>query len=104
MKLHRALRSKPVWTDSTPEQKVVLITLLLLANFEEKEWEWEGKMYISKPRQFITSLASLEILCGKKVSVQNIRTAIKRFEKFGYLTNKSTRQNRLITIVKWDFY
>ena len=104
LKLHRSLLEKPIWTGSTPEQKVVLITLLLMANFEANEWEWKGESYSLKPGQFITSLNSLVEKCGKKVSIQNVRTALKRFEKYGFLTNESTQQNRLITIVNWDFY
>ena len=36
--------------------------------------------------------------------MRNIRTSLKRFESLGFLTNKSTKHNRLITIVKWSVY
>lgn len=36
--------------------------------------------------------------------MQKIRTALKRFAKYGFLTDELTNQNRLITIVKWDVY
>lgn len=102
--LHRKLLDKPIWFESTPEQKVILITLLLMANHKEREWEWMGKPYKAKPGQFVTSLESIRQKCGKGISLQNIRTAIKRFEKYEFLTNEVTKVNRLITIVNWEFY
>jgi hypothetical protein len=104
IKLYRQLLEKPIWTDSTPEQKVILVTLLSMANHEEKQWEWEGVPYKASPGQFVTSLESIRRKCGKGISLQNIRTALVRFEKYGFLTNKSTNKSRLITIVNWGFY
>src|SRR5690625_4537621 len=95
---------KPIWLESTPEQKVILITLLMMANHKENEWEWKGKPYKVSPGQFITSLESIARNAGKGISIQNVRTALKRFEKYGFLTNKSTNKNRLITIVNWGYY
>ncbi|MFB8539181.1 hypothetical protein [Enterococcus thailandicus] len=63
-----------------------------------------GKPYKAKPGQFVTSLESIRQKCGKGISLQNIRTAIKRFEKYEFLTNEVTKVNRLITIVNWEFY
>jgi len=100
--LHRELLDKPIWKKSTPEQKSVLITLLLLANHEETEWEWQGKKLIVKPGQFVTSLETLSSKSG--VSVQSVRTALAKFEKYEFLTNESTKTGRLITITNWDFY
>lgn len=102
--LHRQLLDKPIWLGSTPEQKVILITLLLMANHREKEWEWQGKPYRARPGQFVTSLPNIAKKCGKGVSIQNVRTALKRFEKYEFLTDESTKQNRLITIVNWGIY
>ncbi|MDT2601014.1 DnaD domain protein [Enterococcus hulanensis] len=104
IKLYRQLLEKPIWLESSPEQKVILITLLSMANHEEKEWEWQGVPYKAKPGQFVTSLESIRKKCGKGISLQNVRTALKRFEKYEFLTNQSTKQNRLITIVNWGLY
>lgn len=103
-KLHRELMKKPIWLESTPEQKVILITLLSMANHRGKEWEWKGSSYKAEPGQFVTSLESIKDKCGKGISLQNVRTALKRFEKYEFLTNESTKQNRLITIVNWGIY
>jgi len=32
LKLHLTLLEKPIWTAATPEQKVIFITLLMMAN------------------------------------------------------------------------
>lgn len=104
IKLHRELMEKPIWLNSTPEQKVVLITLMMMANHKEKTWEFEGQTYKAEPGEFVTSIESIVEKSGKGVSVQNVRTALKRFEKLGFLTNKSTNKNRLISIVNWEVY
>lgn len=104
IKLHRELLEKPIWEGSTPEQKVILIALLTMANHKEKEWEFNGEKYKALPGQFVTSLDSIVKKSGNGVSIRNVRTAIQRFEKFGFLTNKSTNKNRLITIVNWALY
>ncbi|WP_222705389.1 hypothetical protein [Bacillus testis] len=95
---------KPIWFESTPEQKTIFITLLMMANHQGKEWEWQGEKYTADPGQFITSLDSIVKNCGKGITIQNVRTALKRFEKYGFLTNQSTNKSRLITIVNWGIY
>lgn len=104
VKLYRELKSKSIWQLSSPEQKVVLITILLLANHEENKWEWKGKQFVCKPGQLITSLNSLVRECGDGISIQNVRTALDRFEKLGFLTNVSTKTGRLITVLNWEKY
>lgn len=104
VKLYRELKSKSIWQLSSPQQKVVLITILLLANHEENTWEWKGVRYTCKPGQLITSLNSLVRECGMGVTMQNVRTSLERFEKLGFLTNVSTNTGRLITVVNWEKY
>lgn len=104
IKLYRELLEKPIWFESTPEQKTILITLLLMANHEGRQWEWQGQKYYAAPGQFVTSLSKIAEKAGPGISMQNVRTALKRFEKFNFLTNQSTKVNRLITIVNWGFY
>lgn len=104
IKLYRELGDKPIWLESTPEQKVILITLLMMANHDSKEWEWMGKPYKAEAGQFVTSLQRIAAKSGKGISIQNVRTALKRFEKYDFLTDESTKVNRLITIVNWGIY
>ncbi|MDQ7094182.1 hypothetical protein REC12_11335 [Desulfosporosinus sp. PR] len=102
--LFRELLDKPIWQQSTPEQKTILVTLLLMANHQEKEWEWKGKKFKAKPGQFVTSLEKIQLKTGKGVTLQNVRTALKRFEKYEFLTDESTKTGRLVTIVNWELY
>ena len=104
IKLYRELLEKPIWFESTPEQKTILITLLLMANHDGRQWEWQGQKYYAAPGQFVTSLPKIVEACGPGVSIQNVRTALKRFEKYEFLTDQSTKKNRLITINNWEFY
>lgn len=102
--IYRNLLDKPIWQTSTPEQKCILITLLLMANHSEREWEWKGEKFICKAGQFITSLDGIVKKTGAGISTRNVRTAIDRFEKYEFLTNESTNKNRLITICNWEEY
>lgn len=102
--LHRELLNKPIWVNSTPEQKTILITILLLANHAPNKWEWKGRPYEVQPGQFITSLDSLARKAGKGISKQNVRTAIARFKKLEFLTCEVTNQNRLISICNYSQY
>ena len=104
IKLYRELLDKPIWFESTPEQKVILITLLLMANHDGRQWEWQGQQYYAGPGQFVTSLPKIAEKAGPGISIQNVRTALKRFEKYEFLTDQSTNKNRLITINNWAFY
>ncbi len=103
-KIWRELLAKPIWLNSSPEQKIILITLLAMANFRQNQWEWKGQKYECQPGQFITSLDKIVDECGKGVSVRNVRTALERFEKLEFLTSESTKTGRLITIVNWAIY
>lgn len=103
-KIHRELFVKPIWLQSTLEQQIILITLIAMANYSEKQWEWKGKKFKAKPGQFVTSLNSIVKDSGPGVTMQNVRTALKRFENLEFLTNESTKQGRLITIVNWELY
>jgi uncharacterized phage protein (TIGR02220 family) len=75
-----------------------------MANHEETEWEWQGKKFKAAPGQMVTSLENIAKEAGKGISIQNVRTAIDKFEKYGFLTNQSTKTGRLITVLNWELY
>lgn len=104
IKLYRELLEKPIWNQSSLEQKVVLITLLLMANHEERSYIFNGEKIVLKAGQIGTSLEKIAEKTNKQVTQQNIRTALKKFERLGFLTNESTKGGRLITIVNWGIY
>lgn len=104
IKLHRKLLDNALWKNCTFQQKVVMITLLLMANHEPKKWIFKGEKFECKAGQFITSLPSIQEKAGKDISIMQIRTCLTKFEKHGFLTCKSTNKNRLITIENWALY
>lgn len=104
IKLHRKIKDSPLYKDCNSKQRDILINLLLMVNYVPNRWLFKGLEYEIKPGQVITSLESISNKCAKDVTVQNVRTALLKFEKYGFLTNKSTNKNRLITIVNWELY
>lgn len=91
-----------LWKDCNANQKVIFITLLLMANHKPNNWIFGGEEYSAKEGEFITSLKSISEYSG--CTVQVVRTSLLKFEKHGFLTNKPTNKNRLITIVNWQSY
>jgi hypothetical protein len=104
IKLYRRLTDDTVWALSTPEQKTILITLLLMASHQANEWEWQGQKFEVQPGQMVTSIESIRAKSGKGISVKNVRTSLKRFENLGFLANESAKTGRLITIANWGKY
>ncbi len=105
IKLHRQLIDKPIWMCSTLEQRVILITLLCMANHKPKKWEFGGEVYEVQAGQFITSVKSIIEKCNsEEITRQKVRTALKRFESYGFLTTKTTNKNMLVTIQNWAKY
>jgi hypothetical protein len=86
------------------KQRDVYIQCLLLANHSENDWQWGADIYKCKPGQFICSLDTLAKKCAADVKVQSVRTSLLKLEKWGFLTNESTKTGRLITIINWERY
>lgn len=105
IRLYRELIDKPIWLTSTPEQRVIFITLLCMVNYRGARWVFDGEEYEVTEGQIITSLPEIVNKCkSKNITIQKVRTALDKFERLGFLTSKSTNKNRLITIVNWRLY
>lgn len=76
----------------------VFLHLLLDANHKQKKWQGVDV----KPGQTITSYEAISNKTG--ISVQSVRTSIKRLKSTGELTSESTNRFTLITIVNWASY
>ena len=85
------------WADD-PNMVSLWVHLLLRVNYRDKKWHGIEV----KRGQLITSLASLNEVTG--ISVQSIRTCLKRLEETGEITIKSTNKFRIITICKYAVY
>jgi hypothetical protein len=75
-----------------------------MADHQENEWEWKGKQFKTVPGQFVTSLGSIVKKAGKGISIKMVRTSLTKFEKYGFLANKSADTGRLLTIINWESY
>lgn len=104
IKAWRAMADHPIWRHGTPEQGKIVMSLLWLASHKEKAWVWKGQKFTVRPGQMITSLESIAEKAGAGVTIQNVRTALAKFKKLEFLTDESTKQGRLITIINWSLY
>ena len=96
IKLYRQLRQWRWYSDSNV--KSLFIHCLLLANVNDGHW----REYDIKQGSFITSLGALSAELG--MSMQQIRTALKKLQSSGEIVLKSTNKNTLITICNWASY
>lgn len=94
IKLHRSLLDWE-WYDDINATRV-LIHLLVSVNYEDKKW----KGILVPAGSLVFSYDTL----SKKVnlSVQKLRTALKKVESSGEITRKSTNKYQVVTLVKWD--
>ena len=104
IKLYRSLLEDPIWTNSTAEQCVILIQLLFFVTWKPKKWDVFGRQFTLNPGQGFVSIRDFSKICGHGVSRQKVRTAFKRFENLGFLTQEPTQNGTLITIVNWRKY
>ena len=83
---------------SNPNVLSVFVYLLLQAN--RKDGKWRG--YDVLCGQHITSNEIISSHTG--LSVQMVRTALRKLKSTGEITTEATNKFTLITIVKWAFY
>ncbi len=96
IKLYYKLQDWEWYQDS----KMVHIFLHLLLKARREDGEWKGNQV--KRGQVIVGLHSLKRDTG--ISIQSIRTCLKRFESGGEITRKSTNQFSIITLCNYDKY
>ncbi|MEG2341440.1 MAG: hypothetical protein RSB69_11915 [Odoribacter sp.] len=85
------------WFQSADTLQLFLYCLLR-ANFEPVKWQGVD----IQRGQFITSLPTIKQETG--LTIQKIRTSIKRLKSTGEITNETTNKFRLITVCKYDSY
>ena len=85
------------WADD-PNMVALYVRLLCMAS--STDCIWHG-IAVSRG-QIVTSLAQLTVKSG--ISIQSLRTCLKRLEKGGEITSKTTNKYRLITICNFDAY
>ncbi len=96
IKLHRQFVSWE-WFDNSDMVKL-FIFLLMSANHNPNSWRGVN---INRG-QYLTGLNSLSD--KTKISIQTLRTCLKRLEKTGEINTKVTNKYRLITVCNYDSY
>ena len=94
--LHRRLLDWEWYKDTNT--KSLFIHCLLKCNWEDKNW----KGIIIERGSFITSVNTLSFELG--LTIQQIRSAIKKLENSKQITIKTTNKNTLLSVVKYDHY
>ena len=85
------------WYQDVPV-KTLFLHCLLEANFKDKKCRGVEL----KRGQFLTSNDKLRTKTG--LTLQQVRTAIKKLKSTGEITTKSTNRNTIITVVNYDFF
>lgn len=110
IKPYRTLLNNSTWLACKPERKVIMITVLLMANHKGATVTLKpsGKKITLLPGQFITSRKKLAEKCGNGISEQMVRSALDFFQNAEFLTKQSTDESTngytLITIENWGLY
>ena len=96
VKISRSFLTWEWYTDSTT--KVLFLHCILKANWKARNW----RGIVIERGQFITSLEQLSQ--ETRLSIKQVRTALKHLTETGELANLSTPQYRIITVVHYDRY
>lgn len=107
VKVHRKLLESSTWEALNNNRKVLMITILLLANHKDKEiYLKDGTKFTVKKGQLLTSLDSLSKKCG--VSREVVRKGLSFFKTVEFSTQESPqgrhRNGTLITVANWELY
>lgn len=94
--LHRKMVDWEWYTDINV--KALFIHLILMANHSDQKWRGQ----VVKRGELVTSIGNLAAQNG--MTVMQVRTALKKLQKTGDVTIKTTSKNTVIMVVKYDFY
>lgn len=96
IKLYRKITDWEWYTDVNT--KSLFIHLLLIANHADQKWRGQ----VIKRGSLVTSYASLASQIG--LSVSQVRTSLKKLEKTGDVSSKTTNRNTVIMVLNYDLY
>ncbi len=106
IKLHRKILDSPLWKDCNNTQRTIMIYLLLKANHRPDRWIFKGEKIEVDAGEFITSANTImnDLGCSR----QEVRTALAKFERYGFCnqvsTTKPTKLSTKLKIAKWKQY
>ena len=101
IKLHRSMLDNPTIMKDT-ERIAIWIYLLLSATHSDIDVIFGGERITLHPGQLITGRK--KIAHELNVNESKVERVLNRFETEHQIEQRKTRQNRLITILKWELY
>lgn len=108
IRLYRSILNDDLYTELEAKQRDVLINVLLMASYEEKEWvQGRGKSKKTrriKPGQFVSSIRKIASNCAPDVNENTVKYTLEKLRDRGFLTWESTNKDRTITITNWEIY
>lgn len=107
--LARKIRKSPLWKSLKATHKVVMIELILQAQFRDGEVVRNGEIIHLKRGQIATSYQQLvDDIGDKDITVKVVRNAINKLIKHGFLAKDEAKarakKGLLLTIVNYDTY
>ena len=96
VKIFRSLKDWEWYYDKNV--KNVFIDLLLSVNFKEKKW----KGHTIKRGEILIGLGKYATEIG--MSLQELRTVLKKLRSTGEITTKATNKNTIITLCNFESY
>lgn len=101
IKLHRKLLDNPIVCKDS-DHLAIWIYLLLNATHVDYESIFNGEQIILKPGELITGRKS--IAKELKIDEYKVQRVLKCFENRHQIAQRTSSQNRLISILKWNEY
>lgn len=102
--VHISFFEEPVWTEATPEQKSVMMSVILQANEQEEEVRWNGEMRLIQPWQLVVSNRQLADFVSPRFAINKAQTVLKKLAATGFLTYESNGNHILITVIQRDTF
>jgi DnaD/phage-associated family protein len=105
----RKIRRSAFWKSLKATHRVILLEILLQAQFRDGEVVRNGEILFLKRGQVATSYQQLvDDIGDKEITVKVARNAIEKFIKEGFLTKDEekakSKKGLLLTIVNYDLY
>lgn len=107
--LARKIRGSPLWKSLKATHRIVLIELLLQAQYQDGEVVRNGEVIFLKRGQIATSYQQLvDDIADKAITVKVVRNAIEKLGKHNFLAKDEAKSRAkkglLLTIVNYGFY
>lgn len=90
IKLHRSLLSSEHWQNSTPIQRCILITLLLMVD--------------RRNGTLVTTTKEIAKAAGAGVVRNYVKKVLRKLQEMGFIRYTSTKEGVSIKVVNWDTY